>query len=161
MWTVSVRGTVRAEAGRAGDTGRGPCAGGGGADLPPGVGGLLGPQQHPGQGGEELQAQGWVSGGLQAAPEDGDQLGQGLSEGRAWKTDGSPVSAAGGGQDGSPQARCPPAPPLQEGCPPRGPPPSASGPGRAHHSRREGSNPQAALTVQCGNFLFFSPPLNS
>lgn len=55
----------------------------GGADLPLRVHRLPGSQQQPRQGGEELQAHGWVPGWLEAAPEDGDQLGQGFSEGRA------------------------------------------------------------------------------
>ena len=55
----------------------------GAADLPLRVHRLPGSQQQPRQGGEELQAHGWVAGWLEAAPEDGDQLGQGFSEGRA------------------------------------------------------------------------------
>lgn len=63
----------------------------GGAHLPAGVQGLLCSQQHPRQDGEELQAHLWVPGGLQAAPEDGDEVGQRGSEGRAWNTEAASV----------------------------------------------------------------------
>lgn len=62
----------------------------GGAHIPLGVHGLLCAQQRPGQDREEPQAHLGVSVWLQAAPEDGDQMGQCFPEGRAWnRTAGS------------------------------------------------------------------------
>lgn len=55
-------------------------------NLPLGVDGLLGAQQHPRQGGEEPEAHLGVSGWLEAAPEGGHKLGQYSSQGWAWKT---------------------------------------------------------------------------
>lgn len=57
------------------------------AHLPLGVQGLLRSQQHARQGREELQAHLRVSGWLQAAAEDGDEVRQRRSEGGAWNTE--------------------------------------------------------------------------
>lgn len=73
----------------------------GGAHIPLGVQGLLCSQQRPGQDREELQAHLWVSVRLEAAPEDGDQVGQRLPEGWAWNTRAAVPVPVGGGSRGT------------------------------------------------------------
>lgn len=94
-WTLCLSGRVLAPAASARARGdpsshlRAPAEAGGRADLPLGVDRLLCAQQHPRQGGEEPQAHLWVPGGLEAAPEDGHQVGEHFSQRRAWKTHSS------------------------------------------------------------------------
>lgn len=77
-----------------------PRAGVGRGHLPLGVQGLLCAQQHLGQHGEEPEAHLRVPGRLQAAAEDGHQVGQRCSEGGACNTEAPrwllPGSCSGG-----------------------------------------------------------------